>query len=105
MVARGVGICGIGVVSGYGWGREPLWDGLLRGKPAATIVPWLGQHPGDTVWAACVPDGGDPLDGPSRFGRAMHAAAREAIQDAGERGWHPGRRVGLLHAVVLGEVD
>jgi 3-oxoacyl-[acyl-carrier-protein] synthase II len=35
----------------------------------------------------------------------MHAAAREAIEDAGERGWRPGRRVGLLHAVVLGEVD
>lgn len=105
MVTRGVGICGIGVVSGYGWGREPLWDGLLRSKPAATIVPGLGQHPGETVWAACVPEGGDPRDGPSRFGRAMHAAAREAIQDAGDRGWRPGRRVGLLHAVVLGEVD
>jgi len=35
----------------------------------------------------------------------MRAAAREAVTDAGARGWQPGRRVGLLHAVVLGEVD
>ncbi|MFD9741283.1 beta-ketoacyl synthase N-terminal-like domain-containing protein [Umezawaea sp. NPDC059074] len=105
MAARGVGICGIGVVSGYGWGREPLWDGLLSGEPAATVVPGLGQKPGDAVWAACVPDGGDPSDGQSRFARAMRASAREAIRDAGDRGWLPGRRVGLLHAVVLGEVD
>ncbi len=105
MVARGVGICGIGVVSGYGWGREPLWDGLMSGKPAAAVVPGLGRTPGDAVWAARVAEGGDPKDGPSRFARAMRAAAREAIQDAGDRGWSPGRRVGLLHAVVLGEVD
>jgi 3-oxoacyl-[acyl-carrier-protein] synthase II len=105
MVAQGLGICGIGVVSGYGWGREPLWDGLLSGKSAATAVSGLGDGPTGMGWVARVPDGGDPKDGPSRFARAMHAAAREAIQDAGERGWRPGRRVGLLHAVVLGEVD
>jgi 3-oxoacyl-[acyl-carrier-protein] synthase II len=35
----------------------------------------------------------------------MRAAAREAVVDAGTRGWQPGRRVGLMHAVVLGEVD
>jgi 3-oxoacyl-[acyl-carrier-protein] synthase II len=105
MDAQGVGICGIGVVSGYGWGREPLWDGLLSGKPAATVVPNLGRNPGDEVWAARVPDGGNPQDGQTRFARAMRASAREAIRDAGDRGWRPGRRVGLLHAVVLGEVD
>ncbi|MFJ8962314.1 beta-ketoacyl synthase N-terminal-like domain-containing protein [Lentzea sp. NPDC102401] len=105
MVARGVSICGIGVVSAYGWSRRSLWDGLASGKPAATVVPELGRNPGETVWAARVGDGGDPLDGPSRFAQAMRAAAREAIEDAGTRGWRPGRRVGLLHAVVLGEVD
>jgi 3-oxoacyl-[acyl-carrier-protein] synthase II len=105
MAAQGVAICGIGVVSGYGWSRQALWDGLMSGKPAAVEVDGLGRSPGDTVWAACVENGGDPQDGPSRFARAMRAAAREAIHDAGERGWTPGRRVGLLHAVVLGEVD
>ncbi|MPZ85915.1 MAG: 3-oxoacyl-ACP synthase [Actinophytocola sp.] len=105
MATQQVGICGIGVVSGYGWGREPLWDGLVSGKPAARAMSGLGSAPGDTVWAARVPDGGDPEDGATRFARAMRAAAREAIQDAGTRGWNPGRRVGLLHAVVLGEVD
>jgi 3-oxoacyl-[acyl-carrier-protein] synthase II len=105
MTTRGLGICGIGAVSGYGWGREPLWNGLLSGKPAATVTPDLGRNPGDGVWVARVPDGGEERDGPSRFARAMHSAAREAIEDAGNRGWRPGRRVGLLHAVVLGEVD
>ncbi|MBP2328918.1 3-oxoacyl-[acyl-carrier-protein] synthase II [Kibdelosporangium banguiense] len=105
MTARGLGICGIGAVSGYGWGREPLWDGLLSGKPAATVTPDLGRNPCGGVWVARVPDGGEERDGPSRFARAMHAAAREAIEDASNRGWRPGRRVGLLHAVVLGEVD
>jgi 3-oxoacyl-[acyl-carrier-protein] synthase II len=105
MTAQHVGICGIGAVSGYGWGRERLWDGLVSGVPAATVNPELGQTPGEVVWAAVVPDGGDPDDGQSRFARAMRAAAREAILDAGERGWQEGRRVGLLHAVVLGEVD
>lgn len=105
MATRGMGICGIGAVSGYGWGRETLWDGLVSGKPAATVVSGLGPELGGTGWIARVPDGGDPADGPSRFARAMRAAAREAIHDAWERGWQPGRRVGLLHAVVLGEVD
>jgi len=34
----------------------------------------------------------------------MRATAREAIEDAGQRGWQPGGRVGLLHAIVLGDV-
>ncbi|WP_438823393.1 beta-ketoacyl synthase N-terminal-like domain-containing protein, partial [Nocardia farcinica] len=41
---------------------------------------------------------------PSRYGRAVHGAARGAIEDAGARGWRPGRTVGLLHAIVLGDV-
>jgi 3-oxoacyl-[acyl-carrier-protein] synthase II len=105
MTSKTIGICGIGAVSGYGWGREPLWDGLVSGKSAATLVSGHGPNLDDTAWIARVPDGGDPDDGSSRFAKAMRAAAREAISDAGRRGWQPGRRVGLLHAVVLGEVD
>lgn len=105
MTAQHVGICGIGAVTGYGWGRDLLWDGLVSGKPAARESPGLGQTPDEMVWAARVPDGGDHADGQSRFARAMRAAAREAITDAGSRGWQAGRRVGLLHAVVLGEVE
>jgi 3-oxoacyl-[acyl-carrier-protein] synthase II len=103
MVAQRVGIQGIGVVSGYGWGRELFWDGLLTGKPAA--VPTRSDKSGETMWLARVPHGGCRSDGPSRFARAMRAAAREAIEDARGRGWRAGRRVGLLHAIVLGEVD
>ena len=105
MNSRGIGICGIGAVTGYGWGREPLWDGLTEGKHAATLEGGYGPNHDEPAWVAKVSDGGDSKDGPSRFSRAMRAAAREAIADAGERGWAPGKRVGLVHAVVLGEVD
>lgn len=100
-----IGISGIGAVTAYGWGREQLWDGLITGKPAATLTAGYGESPDDGGWVALVPDGGDPADGQSRFARAMRSAAREAVTDATARGWQPGRRVGLLHAVVLGEVD
>jgi 3-oxoacyl-[acyl-carrier-protein] synthase II len=105
MAAGGLGICGIGVVSGYGWGREALWDGLVSGKPAAAVVTGLGPELGDSGWVGRIPDGGDPSDGPSRFARSLRASVREAIDDARERGWRPGRRVGVLHAKVLGDVD
>jgi 3-oxoacyl-[acyl-carrier-protein] synthase II len=59
---------------------------------------------GHTVWLARVPDGGSPADGPGRFSRALRSTAREAIEDALARGWKPGRKVGLVHAVVLGDV-
>ncbi len=105
MNTHGTGITGIGAVTGYGWGRDRLWAGLMSGKPAATLVSGHGHDRDGTAWLARVPDGGDIADSPSRFGRAMHAAAREAIDDASRRGWQPGRKVGLVHAVVLGDVD
>jgi len=98
-------ITGLGAVTGYGWGREELWEGLIASKPAASLLPGYQDDGQGSAWAALVPEGGNPEDGPSRFQRAMRAAAREAVEDARERGWTPGRRVGLLHAVVLGEVD
>jgi 3-oxoacyl-[acyl-carrier-protein] synthase II len=98
-----IGIGGVGAVTGYGWGRELLWDGLVSGKSAARLTEYGGDL--GLAWVAPVPPGGDPKDGPTRFMRAMRAAAREAVGDAIDRGWSPGPRVGLLHAVVLGEVD
>ncbi|WP_225729533.1 MULTISPECIES: beta-ketoacyl synthase N-terminal-like domain-containing protein [unclassified Nocardia] len=97
-------ITGIGVVSGYGWGRDALWQGLLSGKSAAVVQPGYGPRRDENAWVALVPDGGDPAVSPSRYGRAMHESAREAIDDALERGWRPGRTVGLVHAIVLGDV-
>ncbi|MBB5158508.1 beta-ketoacyl synthase N-terminal-like domain-containing protein [Saccharopolyspora phatthalungensis] len=105
MGAQQCGINGIGAVTGYGWGRDALWEGLSGGKIAARSVPGHGPDRDQTAWVAKVPDGGDELDGPSRFARAMRGAAREAIIDAGRRGWQPGRRVGLLHAAVLGDLE
>jgi 3-oxoacyl-[acyl-carrier-protein] synthase II len=100
-------ICGVGVITGYGWGVEPFWAGLCSGKSAAVphfdVPSW--PWPDESVWAAIIADEGDPADGPSRFARALRASTREAITDALARGWAPGRTVGLIHAVVLGEVD
>ena len=105
MMAAPMTITGIGAVTGYGWGTPPLWDGLLSGKPAATLVDGFGPTGHETAWLARISDEGDPFDGLSRFARAMRAAAREAITDATGRGWTPGPRVGLLHAVVISEVE
>src|SRR5439155_76364 len=105
MGSREMAICGIGAVTGYGWGREALWDGLASGKHAARLEAGYGADGDRMAWVARVPDGGQPSDGPSRFVRAMRAAAREAIADAIERGWQPGSRVGVVHAEVLRDVD
>lgn len=105
MSSHGIDITGIGALSGYGWGASALWDGLFTGKAAATLHHDRTRPGHNPVWLAKVPDGGDENDGSSRFGRALRGAAREAVEDALARGWQPGRRVGLIHAVVLGEVD
>ncbi|MEV0295435.1 beta-ketoacyl synthase N-terminal-like domain-containing protein [Nocardia sp. NPDC050710] len=97
-------IAGVGAVTGYGWGREVLWDGLSSGESAATLQPGYGPSRDEQAWVALVPDGGDPAISNSRYGRAMHESAREAIADATEHGWRPGRTVGLVHAIVLGDV-
>lgn len=101
-----VSICGVGAVTGYGWGEKLLWEGLYSGVPAAR--PHSGFSPAfddDVAWLAPIPDGGLPEDGPSRFARSVRYAAREAVTDAVDRGWRPGPVVGLLHGFVLGDVD
>lgn len=105
MHSSSTNVTGVGAVSGYGWGASALWDGLASGKAAATLHHDFARPGTNPVWLAKVPSGGDPADGSSRFGRAMRGAAREAIEDALSRGWKPGAKVGLLHAVVLGDVD
>jgi 3-oxoacyl-[acyl-carrier-protein] synthase II len=103
--SHAVRIAGIGAVTAYGWGRENLWKGLLSGESAVRRHSGFGPELGGSAWVARIPDGGSSEDGPSRFSRAMRFAAREAIDDAKDRGWKPGARVGFIHAVVLGEVD
>lgn len=105
MTERAMAIAGIGAVTGYGWGTASLWNGLLSGKPAAKLVDGFGPTGEENAWLARISDEGDPMDGLSRFSRALRAAAREALTDAAERGWVPGPRVGLLHAVVISEVE
>lgn len=105
MVSQQMAICGIGAVTGYGWGRERLWDGLTSGKHAATLEGGYGRDGDEAAWVVRIPEGGTADDGASRFARAMRAAAREAVVDARERGWEPGPRVGMVHAEVLRDTD
>ncbi|WP_181697702.1 beta-ketoacyl synthase N-terminal-like domain-containing protein [Nocardia sp. GTS18] len=98
-------IGGIGVVSGYGWGREQLFQGVLGGKPAAGLYPGYGPGRDEHAWVGRIPDGGDPAHGRGLFGRAVVASAAEAVADARSRGWRDeGRTVGLVHAITLGDV-
>ncbi len=104
-VSEPIGFAGLGAVTAYGWGRRHLANGLLSGVSA--VLPHSGYEKtlGPKAYVARIADEGLPTDGPSRFARALRAAAREAVQDALERGWRPGPTVGLVHNVVLGEVD
>lgn len=104
--SRHISVCGTGAVTGYGWGRKLLWDGLLSGESAVVATPGFGPFiEGDIAWVAKIPEGGDRSDGPSRFARSLRFAAREALEDARERGWEPGRVVGVVHSIVLGDVE
>ncbi|HEU5302680.1 MAG TPA: 3-oxoacyl-ACP synthase, partial [Acidimicrobiia bacterium] len=99
-------ICGLGTVTGFGWGNKHLWDGLVTSEPAAVLHPGFAEQFGrDEIWLATIPDEESPSDGPSKFSRSLHAAAREAIEDAHGRGWRPGGTVGVIHAFVLSEVQ
>lgn len=101
-------IAGVGAVSGYGWGTDKLWNGLVSGKHAASLVGGFGADGEESAWLARVPEvdtRGKEFGGAATLSaRALHSAASEAIADAEQRGWRPGRRVGVLHAVVLPEI-
>lgn len=102
----GVAICGVGAVTGYGWGRKPLWDGLRSGQAAA--VPETGYEETlghDVAWIARVRPDTSRADDLSRFSSAVSTVVDEAVDDALDRGWRPGPTVGLIHCIVLGEVD
>lgn len=98
-------ICGIGAVTAYGWGRDHLWAGLASGESAVVESNgWLDTLGHDVAYMGKIADvpSADPR---SRFARAMESAVDEAVADARDRGWRPGPVVGLVHAIVLGEVD
>lgn len=102
----GVSICGVGAVTGYGWGQKLLREGLLSMEPSIALTPGYGSHfDTDSIWVSRVTDEGDVDDGPTRYARATRWAAREAYRDAYDRGWRPGEIVGILGGYVLGDVD
>jgi 3-oxoacyl-[acyl-carrier-protein] synthase II len=96
-------IAGLGVVTSYGWGKDALLTGLLSQRSGVRPVELAGIDGAALVGR--VPDGGTDTDAPSRFGKALFAAAREAVSDAEAAGWVPGRRVGLVMSTTLGEIE
>src|SRR6201994_1831880 len=104
-VREPIDFAGVGAVTAYGWGRDRLISGLMSGVSAVLPHDGFDESIGGKAFGAGVAEGGLESDGPSRFARALRAAAREAVEGALERGWTPGPTVGLVHSVVLGEVD
>jgi len=99
-------VAGVGAVTGYGWGTKHVWDGFLLGESAVKLTGGLdGYVDGGYAYLSRITDEGDRRDGPSRFMQALRFSAREAITDAYERGWKPGPVVGVVHSLVLGDVD
>src|ERR1700683_1080432 len=101
----GGSICGVGAVTGYGWGQKLLREGLVSGESAVRLSSGFGTHfDTEEVWVALIEEGGDTADGKSLYARATRHAVREAFSDAYDRGWRPGEVVGLINGVVLGDV-
>ncbi|QKV97189.1 sulfotransferase domain-containing protein [Streptomyces sp. NA02950] len=100
MTARAVDVLGVGAVTGYGWGMDPLWAGLLSGRTSARPHTGLGGRFPDPCWIARVPEHAAPEPAGTRYTRAVTAAADEAIVDALARGWRPGERVAVVHATT-----
>jgi 3-oxoacyl-[acyl-carrier-protein] synthase II len=98
-------VCGVGAVTAYGWGRKRLWDGLASGESAVVASSgWADTLGHDVAYMGRITDV-EHEDPRSRYARAMESAVDEAVEDAHDRGWRPGPVVGLIHAIVLGEVD
>ena len=76
-------ICGVGAITGYGWGKKHLWDGLVTGESAVRLQPGFGSvFDRDEIWLGMIPDELELADGrppESKFSRALHAAARAAV--------------------------
>jgi 3-oxoacyl-[acyl-carrier-protein] synthase II len=97
-------ITGLGMVTGYGWGRESFWDGLNTGVSAVIDHPGFAAELGREHFYGALVSDPDPTSRISRFSRAMLSSTDEAIADARSRGWTPGETVGVVHCAVLGDV-
>ena len=96
-----VSVVGVGAVTGYGWGRKHLQQGLLSGRPATRPVAGYASHfPGDRLWVARIADDDPGHVVGDQAAAALRAAAHEAVEDAHDRGWRAGATVGIVHCLV-----
>ncbi|HEY8527963.1 MAG TPA: beta-ketoacyl synthase N-terminal-like domain-containing protein [Acidimicrobiales bacterium] len=94
-------LAGLGAVTGYGWGTEPL----LQGVAAQTTAAAHAEVDGIRALAALVPEpGAEPLDPNERYEHMVGAAVDEALAEAAGRGWEPGDRVGVLFCTGIADI-
>ena len=104
---RRVVVCGVGVVSSVGSGRDAFWDGLVDGRSGARRVELDGV--GEIT--ACVIDDFDDGSIPKREAKRMDragllavVAAAQALEDAGSPSIDPSR-IGAVIANVHGGAE
>lgn len=93
-------ITGLGAVTGFGRGAEPLWAALLAGRRALRLRPELaaaGLAAGPVALVEAL-----PLDAPARAATLASWAVAEALADAGEAA--RGDRLGVACGTTLGGI-
>jgi len=85
------------VVTSYGWGMDPLWSGLLSGKPAIRPTPWFAERGFVSNQAALIAD----LDTNSDGSRVMAMLRRLLTPLAGK--FDP--QTPILLATIVGEIE
>jgi 3-oxoacyl-[acyl-carrier-protein] synthase II len=94
-------LAGLGAVTGYGWGVEPLRAGLAAQKTSAADT----EVDGVRVLAAVVPErGAQPTDPNERYEQAITAAVDEALAEASGAGWQPGPVVGVIFCTGIADI-
>jgi len=94
---RPVSICGIGAVSGYGWGEKLLREGLYTSESAVRCHSGFSPpFDDDWGWLAMVDDAGNPDDGtqPHDAGRTPRRARSgpQRLRPRVAAGWRGGAR-------------
>lgn len=98
-------VTGLGAVTPFGWGVEPLWDGIRRGVTAVRPFTRFDASRHRTHLAAEVPAGNDGPQSSSRLSiadRFAVASAREAVAEAALDLTRFGERTGVFFGSSAG---
>jgi 3-oxoacyl-(acyl-carrier-protein) synthase len=99
---RRAAVTGIGAVTGFGFGVEPLFAGLVEGRRAVRMHAGLPRIDPEAEWGPISLVPLVPFDLPSRAIELAVKAADEAVLDAG--GVSAGPRLGVTFGSTLGGI-